>query len=167
MFDVAPNLDGTGLRVAVVASRFNPDLSARLVAGAERRLDALKCAAVEVHWVPGAFEIPLAAQALAMSERYDAIVALGVVIRGGTPHFDYVCQAVTDGVREVNLRFGLPVAFGVLTTENRTQALERAANPGEPGSNKGSEAASVAVEMACFMRNLGLEVSSLRAIGEA
>jgi len=154
MFDIAPNLDGTGLRIAVLASRFNPDLCERLVAGAEHQLDQLKCATVAVHWVPGAFEIPLAAQALLATERYDALVTLGVVIRGDTPHFDYVCRAVTDGVRDVNLRSGIPVAFGVLTTENREQALVRAARPGEPGSNKGGEAACVAVEMACFLRNL-------------
>jgi len=154
MFDVAPNLDGSGLRVAVLASRFNPDLVERLVAGAERQLDQLRAELVETHWVPGAFEIPLAAQALVTTGRYDAVVCLGVVIRGDTPHFDYVCRAVTDGVRDVNLRAGVPVAFGVLTTENREQALVRAAHPGESGTNKGGEAALVAVEMACFLRNL-------------
>ena len=152
--------------MAVIASRFNPDLSQRLVAGAERQLEALRCDRVEVHWVPGAFEIPLGAQALAASGRYDALVALGTVIRGGTPHFDYVCRAVTDGVREVNLRSGVPVAFGVLTTENREQALARAAEPGESGSNKGGEAAAVAVEMACFVRNLVRASEPERAAAE-
>jgi 6,7-dimethyl-8-ribityllumazine synthase len=95
--------------------------------------------------VPGAFEIPLAARALAASRRYDAVVALGAVIRGATPHFDYVCRAVTDGVREVMRDTGVPVAFGVLTTDDLGQALARAG--GEDG-HKGDEAALAAVEMA-------------------
>jgi 6,7-dimethyl-8-ribityllumazine synthase len=141
-------LDGRGVRVGVVVSRFNHPLSRRLLEACAARLDELGCESVDVMWVPGAFEIPLTARAAGESGRYDALVALGVVIRGDTPHFDYVCRAVTDGCREVGLGLGLPLAFGVLTTETVEQALERAAAPDEPGSNKGADAADVAVEMA-------------------
>ena len=106
---------------------------------------------VHVAWVPGAFEIPLAARVLAESGRYHAIAALGVVVRGGTPHFDYVCNGVTDGVREVMRDTGLPVAFGVLTTDDVDQALARAG--GEQG-NKGRDAALAAIEMARLLPRL-------------
>ena len=96
-------------------------------------------------WVPGAFEIPLAARELARTGRYDALVTLGVVIRGGTPHFDYVCRGVTDGLRDVMQATGVPVAFGVLTTDDVDQALARA---GGADGNKGAEAAQAALEMA-------------------
>ena len=108
----------------------------------DRGLDAADLA---LYWVPGAFEIPLAARVLAESQRYDAIVALGAVIRGGTPHFDYVCSGVTDGVREVMRDTSVPVAFGVLTCDDADQALARA---GGAGGNKGVEAALAAIEMA-------------------
>jgi 6,7-dimethyl-8-ribityllumazine synthase len=160
MFSIDSDLDARGLRIAVLASRFNVEISRRLVAGCRRQLADLRCEHVDEHWVPGAFEIPLAAQALAESRDYDAVVALGAVIRGGTPHFDYVCRAVTDGLREVNLRSGIPIAFGVLTTENLEQALERSAEPGELGSNKGGESAAVAVEMARFVRRMREAASS-------
>lgn len=144
-------LDAQGLRVAVVVSRFNHLISARLLAGTGRELLARGCGADDVHvaWVPGAFEIPLAARALAETGRYDALVTLGVVIRGGTPHFDYVCRAVTDGVRDVMRDTGVPVAFGVLTTDDADQALARA---GGAEGNKGEEAARAAIEMARLMR---------------
>lgn len=145
---------GTGRRVAVVVSRFNHSLSRRLLEGCETTLRARGCSEIDVVWVPGAFEIPLAARACADTRRYDAIVALGVVIRGGTPHFDYVCRGVTDGVRDVNVETKVPVAFGVLTTDNVEQALERAVRPGESGSNKGSEAAEVALEMANLLTQI-------------
>lgn len=139
--------DAAGLRVAIVVSRFNHLVSAKLLEGCERQLVAQGADpdALHVAWVPGAFEIPLAARALAGSGRYDAVVTLGAVIRGGTPHFDYVCRGVTDGVREVMRDTGVPVAFGVLTTDDVDQALARAG--GEHG-NKGEEAARAAVEMA-------------------
>lgn len=155
MPEIPSRIDGRGRRVAVVVSRFNHPISRRLLEGCERRLEQLGCADVEVLWVPGAFEIPLAAQSAAETGRYDAIVALGVVIRGDTPHFDYVCRGVTDGLREVGLRARVPVAFGVLTTDTAEQALERAAKPGEAGSNKGEEAAEVALEMAHVLAALG------------
>ena len=155
-----PNLDGSGLRVAIVAARFNADITERLVDGAADRLSALGCAGSEVFWVPGAFELPLAAQALARSRRFDAVVTLGAVIRGDTAHFDYVCLAATDGVREVALREHVPVSFGVLTVDTKQQALERAARPGEPGFNNGSHAAAVAVEMARLLRTVAPDASA-------
>jgi 6,7-dimethyl-8-ribityllumazine synthase len=154
MFATDPDLDGRGLRVAIVASRFNPDLTQRLVEGCERRLEELGAEVPEVVWVPGAFELPLAVKALLAAQRYDAVVAVGVVIRGGTPHFDYVCRVVADGLREVTLGTGVPVAFSVLTTDNRDQALERSVLGAEPGSNKGAEGAAVAVEMARLVTRL-------------
>lgn len=144
-------LDAAGLRLAAVVSRFNHLISARLLEGTVRELAARGCAPGDLHvaWVPGAFEIPLAARALARTGRYDAIVTLGVVIRGGTPHFDYVCRAVTDGVRDVMRDTGVPIAFGVLTTDDVDQALART---GGAEGNKGEEAARAAVEMARLLR---------------
>lgn len=151
--------DGRGLRVAVVVSRFNHLVCVRLLEGCVRELSERGVAPEDVHvaWVPGAFEIPLAAHALAGSGRYDALVTLGAVVRGGTPHFEYVCRAVTDGVREAMRDSGVPIAFGVLTTDDVDQALARA---GGSEGNKGAECALTAIEM---VRLLG----SLRAGGEA
>ena len=129
-------ISGSGRRIAIVVSRFNHSLSRRLLEGCEATLRAKGCSEIDVVWVPGAFEIPLAARACADTGRYQAIVALGVVVRGGTPHFDYVCRGVTDGVRDINVETKVPGAFGVLTTDNVEQALERAAREGEAGSNK-------------------------------
>jgi 6,7-dimethyl-8-ribityllumazine synthase len=145
--------DASGLRFAVVVSRFNHLVSVRLLEGCAEELRARGAAddGVHVAWVPGAFEIPLAARTLAASGRYDAVVTLGVVIRGGTPHFEYVCRAVTDGVRETMLETGVPIAFGVLTTDDLDQALARAG--GEEG-NKGAEAALAAIEMARLRASL-------------
>ncbi len=151
---------GNERRVAAVVSRFNHRVSSRLLDGCTARLAEQGCTDVDVLWVPGAFELPLAAQAAAETGRYDAIVVLGAVIRGGTPHFDYVCRAVTDGVLSVTLATRVPIAFGVLTTDTPEQALERAARPGEPGANKGAEAADVALEMAGLLDALGRERES-------
>ena len=139
--------DASGLRFGVVVARFNEPVSARLLEGCSAELARRGAAEADIHvaWVPGAFEIPRAARALAVSGRYDAIVALGAVIRGETPHFDVVCDGVTAGVREVMRDTGVPVAFGVLTTEDGAQARARAG--GERG-NKGQEAAIAAIEMA-------------------
>lgn len=139
--------DATGLRFGVVVSRFNEYLTRKLLEGC---VDTLRSRGaldsdIDVVWVPGAFEIPQSVRVFASSGRYDAIVALGVVVRGGTPHFDYVCRAVTDGVREVIRDTGIPVAFGVLTTEDSEQALARV---GGSEGHKGCEAAEAAVEMA-------------------
>jgi 6,7-dimethyl-8-ribityllumazine synthase len=150
--DVRP--DGTGLRVALVVARFNLEITQRLLDGCRRRLTELGCRESETLWVAGAFEIPLAAQQAARTGRYDALVAIGAVIRGDTAHFDYVCQGVTDGVARVALDCALPIAFCVLTVDDEQQALERAARPGEPGVNKGCEAADVAVEMARLLERL-------------
>jgi 6,7-dimethyl-8-ribityllumazine synthase len=150
-------LEGEGLAIAVVAARFNHPVTSRLLDGCAARLAELGCREVDVLWVPGAFEIPLAARAAARTRRYAAIVAIGVVIRGDTPHFDFVCRGVTDGCQRVSLEEGLPVAFCVLTTDTVEQALLRAANPGEPGVNKGAEAAEVAVEMARVLERVAKE----------
>jgi 6,7-dimethyl-8-ribityllumazine synthase len=146
-------VDATGLRIAVVVGRFNQLINAKLLQGCIAELEHRGIAPDDVHvaWVPGAFEIPLAAAKLAHSGRYHAIVTLGVVIRGGTPHFDYVCQGVTDGVRDVMRKTGVPVAFGVLTCDDVDQALARAG--GDEG-NKGAEAAQAAVEMATLVPRL-------------
>jgi len=139
--------DATDLCFGVVVSRFNHLISVRLLEGCAAELSQRGCRQEDLHvaWVPGAFEIPHAARELARSGRYDALVTLGVVIRGGTPHFDYVCRAVTDGVRDVIRDTGVPVAFGVLTTDDVDQALARA---GGSEGQKGAEAALAAIEMA-------------------
>jgi 6,7-dimethyl-8-ribityllumazine synthase len=146
--------DASGLRFAVVVSRFNQLISVKLLDACSAEL--IRCGArredIDVAWVPGAFEIPVVAHALASSGRYDALVTLGSVIRGGTPHVDYVCRGVTDGLREVMRDTALPVGFGVLTTDDAEQALARAG--GEKG-NKGEEAARAAIEMARLMARLG------------
>ncbi|PLT30679.1 6,7-dimethyl-8-ribityllumazine synthase [Peribacillus deserti] len=141
------NVIGTGLRVGIVVGRFNEFITGKLLSGA---LDGLKRHGVDeenidVAWVPGAFEIPQVAKRLAAKGGYDAVITLGTVIRGATPHFDYVCNEVAKGVASVSLETGIPVVFGVLTTENIEQAIERA---GTKAGNKGYEAAVTAVEMA-------------------
>ena len=149
---------GRGVRVAVVVSRFNPEVAQRLLTGCLERLRELECEDVDVIWVPGALEIPLATQTAVESGRYDAGVTLGVVIRGETSHYDYVCRGVSDGLRDLGLRSGFPLGFGVLTTEDSAQALARAALPGESGSNKGAEAAEVALEMVGLLAALRKDV---------
>jgi len=146
-------VDAAQLRFALVVSRFNHLVSVRLLDGCVAELTRRGAASEDVHvaWVPGAYELPLAARTLAQSRRYDAVVALGVVVRGGTPHFDYVCRGVTDGIAAVMRDTGVPVAFGVLTTDDVEQALARAG--GEHG-NKGAEAALVAIEMARLLPRL-------------
>ncbi|NRD79312.1 6,7-dimethyl-8-ribityllumazine synthase [Bacillus sp. BRMEA1] len=147
------NLVGTGLKVGVVVGRFNEFITSKLLSGAQ---DALKRhgvndSDVDIAWVPGAFEIPLIAQKMANSKKYDAVITLGTVIRGATPHFDYVCKEAAKGVSSVSLDSGIPVVFGVLTTDSIEQAIERA---GTKAGNKGWEAAAVAIEMANLCRNL-------------
>ena len=148
------NLSAGQLRVAVVAARFNLEVVENLVDGCLERLSKLGCAEVDLLWVPGAFELPLAARAALETGRYEAAVALGAVIRGETSHFDYVCRAATDGILQLQAEFGLPVAFGVLTTDTADQARARAAELGSTGPNKGAEAAEVAVEMANLLSAL-------------
>ncbi|WP_210365807.1 6,7-dimethyl-8-ribityllumazine synthase [Bacillus sp. REN3] len=149
------NLVGTGLKVGIVVGRFNEFITSKLLGGAE---DALKRHGVEeenveVAWVPGAFEIPLIAQKMANSGKYDAVITLGTVIRGSTPHFDYVCNEAAKGVSGAALNSGVPVIFGVLTTDTIEQAIERA---GTKAGNKGWEAAAAAIEMANLVRNIGM-----------
>ncbi|OLS40311.1 6,7-dimethyl-8-ribityllumazine synthase [Bacillus sp. MRMR6] len=147
------NLVGTGLRVGIVVGRFNEFITSKLLGGAQ---DALKRHGVsdddvDIAWVPGAFEIPLIAQKMALSKKYDAVITLGTVIRGSTPHFDYVCNEAAKGVSAIALSSGIPVIFGVLTTDSIEQAIERA---GTKAGNKGWDAANSAIEMANLCRNL-------------
>ncbi|MFC4356284.1 6,7-dimethyl-8-ribityllumazine synthase [Chryseomicrobium palamuruense] len=141
------HLVGTDLKVGIVVARFNEFITSKLLGGAEDvlRRHGVKEEDVTVLWVPGAFEIPLAAKKLADSGNYDAVITLGTVIRGATPHFDYVCSEVAKGVSAVSLQSGVPTIFGVLTTESIEQAIERA---GTKAGNKGAEAAITAIEMA-------------------
>lgn len=147
------DLDATGLHFAIVVARFNHLVCVRLLEGCLRELERCGAApdAVDVAWVPGAYEIPHAARALAATARYDAVVTLGAVIQGGTPHFDFVCHGVTDGVREAVRDTGVPIAFGVLTTHTLDQAFERT---GGAGGDKGAEVAAAAVEMARLVPRL-------------
>ena len=145
-------LTAEGLRIGIVAARFNEFITNKLVSGA---IDALtRHGALEENmtmaWVPGAFEIPLAAQKMANSGHFDAVICLGAVIRGSTPHFDYVSNEVTKGVAHVGLQTGVPTVFGVLTTDTIEQAIERA---GTKAGNKGFDAAMTAIEMANLLKS--------------
>ena len=147
------HLISQGLKYGVVVGRFNEFISSKLLSGA---LDAFKRhgaeeSDVEVAWVPGAFEIPLIAQKMAESGKYDAVITLGAVIRGSTPHFDYVCNEAAKGVAAVGLKTGVPTVFGVLTVDSIEQAIERA---GTKAGNKGYEAAATAIEMANLTKQL-------------
>lgn len=146
-------LDGTGLKLAIVVSRFNSFITEQLLLGA---LDGLKRHGVKdgditVIKVPGAYEIPLVCKNVAAKKQYDAVIALGAVIRGNTPHFDYVASEVAKGVAQVTLESGTPVIFGVLTTDTIEQAIERA---GTKAGNKGYDAAVNAIEMAKLLREI-------------
>ncbi|RJK96736.1 6,7-dimethyl-8-ribityllumazine synthase [Vallicoccus soli] len=140
------------LRVAVVAAQWHERVMDGLLAGAHRALDEAGVRGATVVRVPGSFELPVAALRLAQLG-YDAVVALGVVVRGGTPHFDYVCQAATSGCTEVSLRTGVPVGFGVLTCDTDEQALDRAGLPGSR-EDKGHEAVTAALATALALRGL-------------
>lgn len=147
------DLNANGRSFGIVAARFNDFIVRSLLDGA---LDAIErhggsAESVDVAWVPGGYEIPVAARSMALSGRYDAVICLGTVIRGSTPHFDYVAGAASSGVSSVALETGLPVIFGVLTTDTIEQAVERA---GTKAGNKGFEAAATAIEMASLMRKL-------------
>ena len=140
-------------RFALVVSRFNEFISGHLLSGA---LDCLKRheaedEKIDIIWVPGAFEVPLAAKKAVLSKRYDAVICLGAVIRGSTPHFDYVASEVAKGVAQVGLESGTPVIFGVITSDTLEQAIERA---GSKAGNKGWQAAASAIEMADLSRQL-------------
>lgn len=142
-----------GIRVGIVAARFNEFITSKLLGGA---LDGLKRHevsedSIEIAWVPGAFEIPLIASKMAKSGKYDAVICLGAVIRGSTTHYDYVCSEVSKGIAHVSLNSDIPVMFGVLTTENIEQAIERA---GSKAGNKGFDCAVGAIEMVNLIREI-------------
>lgn len=146
--------DGRNVKIAIVAGRFNEFITSKLIGGA---LDVLKRNDVseeniDIAWVPGAFEIPLIAKKLANTQKYDAIITLGAVIKGSTPHFDYVCAEVSKGVAQISLQSELPVIFGVLTTNNIEEAIERA---GTKAGNKGADAAFSAIEMINLIKEIG------------
>ena len=146
--------DGRNVKIGIVAGRFNEFITSKLVGGT---LDVLKRNDVseeniDIAWVPGAFEIPLITKKLANTGKYDAIIALGAVIKGSTPHFDYVCAEVSKGVAQISLQTDLPVIFGVLTTNNIEEAIERA---GTKAGNKGADAAFSAIEMINLIKEIG------------
>jgi 6,7-dimethyl-8-ribityllumazine synthase len=148
------HLVATGLKFGVVISRFNELLSSRLLSGAKDALvrHGADGGDIDVAWVPGAFEIPVVAARLAASGRYDAVIALGVIIRGGTPHFDYIASEVSKGIAKVGMDSGVPVMFGVITADTIEQAVERS---GTKAGNKGWEAAEGAIEMANLVKAMG------------
>ncbi|CAN5426173.1 6,7-dimethyl-8-ribityllumazine synthase [soil metagenome] len=141
-------LDGSGLRIAVVSARWNSHVTLRLLDGVRRGLDAAGVGRADVieDWVPGAFELPLAAKTWALSGRVDAVICLGCVIRGETTHYESVAGECASGIQQAQLETGVPIAFGALTVENLQQALERSEGPG--GHNVGEDGAKVVVEMA-------------------
>ena len=140
------NLLGSGKKFAIIGSRFNEFITSKLIGGAEDCLlrHDVKEEDITVIWVPGAYEIPLIAKKAASSGRFDAVICVGAVIRGATTHYDYVCNEVSKGVAQVGLQAGIPVMFGILTTENIEQAIERA---GTKAGNKGYDCAVSAIEM--------------------
>ena len=147
------NISGKNLKFAIVVARFNEFITSKLLGGA---LDALKRhdtaeENISVAWVPGAFEIPLVAKKMASTNHFDAIICLGAVIRGATTHYDYVCNEVSKGIAQVGLQSGIPTIFGIVTTENIQQAIERA---GTKSGNKGFDAAISAMEMANLLKKL-------------
>ena len=149
----APLSGASGFRFAVVVSRFNESITSRLRDGARAALEEAGTGSedIEEYWVPGAFELPQVARELADAGRFDAVVALGCVIRGETPHFDYICRSVAAGLMQASSDTGVPVAFGVLTTDTEAQASARA---GDGRDNKGFEAAAAGIEMAQLFRRL-------------
>ena len=145
-----------GMKVGIVAARFNEFIVSKLVAGAQDALvrHDVKEEDIDLAWVPGAFEIPLIASNMAKSGKYDAVIALGAVIRGSTTHYDYVCSEVSKGIANVSLNSDIPVMFGVITTENIEQAIERA---GTKAGNKGYDCAVSAIEMVNLIREMDAE----------
>ena len=147
------NLVAKEVKIGIVAGRFNEFITSKLLSGAQDALvrHDVKDANIDVAWVPGAFEIPLIADKMAKSGKYDAVICLGAVIRGNTSHYDYVCSEVSKGIAHVSLESGIPVMFGVVTTENIEQAIERA---GTKAGNKGFDVAVGAIEMINLIKNL-------------
>ncbi|HUT67176.1 MAG TPA: 6,7-dimethyl-8-ribityllumazine synthase [Dehalococcoidales bacterium] len=148
------NLLGKGLKFGLVVSRFNEFFSKKLLEGAQDALlrHGVAETDIEIAWTPGSFEIPLIAQKMAQSKKYDAVICLGAVIRGGTPHFDYIAAEVTKGIAKVNMDTGVPVIYGVITTDTLEQAIERS---GTKAGNKGFDAAVSAIEMANLVKAIG------------
>ena len=148
------NLLGKGLKFGVVVSRFNEFFSQKLLEGAQDALlrHGVSETDIEIAWTPGSFEIPLIAQKMAETKKYNAVICLGAVIRGGTPHFDYIASEVSKGIANVGLHTGVPVIFGVITTDTLEQAIERS---GTKDGNKGFDAAVSAIEMANLVKALG------------
>ena len=147
-------MDASGKKFGLIASRFNEFITSKLIGGAVDELvrHGAREEEIEVVWVPGAFEIPATARRLAKKKRYDAIVCLGCVMRGDTPHFDYIAAEVSKGIASVGLEAEIPVVFGVLTTDTLEQSIERA---GAKGGNKGSEAARAAIELVSLYGQIG------------
>jgi 6,7-dimethyl-8-ribityllumazine synthase len=145
---------GKGLKFGLVVSRFNEFITKKLLEGAEDALSrhGVSQDDVEVAWVPGSFELPLIAQKLAQTNRYDAVICLGAVIRGGTPHFEYIAAEVTKGIAQVGLDTGLPIIYGIVTADTLEQAIERA---GTKEGNEGFKAAASAIEMANLIKSIG------------
>jgi len=145
---------GKGLKFGLVVSRFNEFITKKLVEGAQDALlrHGVNEEDIEVAWVPGSFEIPLIAKKLAQTERYDAVICLGAVVRGGTPHFEYIAAEVSKGIAKVGLETGLPVIYGVITADTLEQAIERA---GTKEGNEGFKAAVSAIEMANLVKSIG------------
>lgn len=143
-----------GLKFGIVVARFNEFITSKLLGGALDTLHRHACNEedIDVAWVPGAFEIPLVAKKMAESGKYDAVICLGAVIRGSTTHYDYVCNEVSKGTAQVGLQTGVPTIFGVVTTENIEQAVERA---GTKAGNKGADSAMAAMEMANLLKKIG------------
>ncbi len=146
-------LDGSGLRIGIVVPRFNDLVTTRLLEGARDRLRRSNVPeeSTDVCWVPGAFEVPKAVRRMVESGRYDGVIALAAVIRGGTPHFEYVASEITKGLARLNLDLDVPVSFGVITADTIEQAIERA---GTKLGNKGAQAAEALIEMANLLREL-------------
>ena len=145
-----PDLDAADLNIAVVVARFNEDVTKRLLRGAQEALEKHGAGEPDIYWVPGSLELPVTALALAEKGGHDAIVCLGAVIRGETFHFEVVAMQAAQGLMQVQLDTGVPIAFGVLTTDDRDQALARSG----PKNNKGAEAAEAAIEMANLLREI-------------
>jgi 6,7-dimethyl-8-ribityllumazine synthase len=148
------SLLGKGLRFGLVISRFNEFITKKLLEGAQDALlrHGVNEADIDIAWVPGSFEIPLVAKKLAQSKKYDAVICLSAVVRGGTPHFEYIAAEVTKGIAKVGLETGLPVIYGVITADTLEQAIERA---GTKMGNKGFQAAGDAIEMANLLKSIG------------
>ncbi|MFH1230789.1 MAG: 6,7-dimethyl-8-ribityllumazine synthase [Planctomycetota bacterium] len=148
------SLNATGKRFAIIVSRFNELITQRLLDGAQDRLirSGVKKENFDIVWVPGSFEIPLIARKLVRTKKYDAIICLGAIIKGDTPHFDYIASESAKGIAQVSLESGIPIEFGIITAETAEQAMERA---GIKRGNKGAQAAEAAVEMVNILDQLG------------